>query len=42
MKELNVKKISAANVPVEAIPTLLDQEKIAFQPIETGKMREEL
>lgn len=34
MKELNVKKISAANVPVEAIPTLLDQEKIAFQPIE--------
>lgn len=35
MKELNVKKISAANVPVEAIPTLLDQEKIAFQPIET-------
>lgn len=35
MKELNVKKVSAANVPVEAIPALLDEEKIPFQPINT-------
>lgn len=35
MKELNVRKVSAANVPVEAIPALLNQEKIDFQPIAT-------
>ena len=33
MKELRIKKVSAANVPVEAIPSLLDQEKIGFNPI---------
>lgn len=35
MKDLNVKKVSAANIPVEAIPALLDEEKIAFQQIAT-------
>lgn len=35
MKELNVKKVSAAQVPVEAIPALLDEEKIDFQPLDT-------
>lgn len=35
MKELKVKKVSAANVPVEAIPALLDEEKVAFEPINT-------
>lgn len=35
MKDLNVKKVSAANIPVEAIPALLDEEKIAFQPVAT-------
>lgn len=33
MNELNVKKVSAACVPVEAVPALLDAEKIDFQPI---------
>ena len=32
MKELNVKKVSAANIPVESVPALLDEEKVAFQP----------
>ncbi|EJW90343.1 hypothetical protein EVA_21550 [gut metagenome] len=35
MKDLNVKKVSAAHIPVEAIPALLDEEKIAFQSIAT-------
>ena len=25
MKELNVKKVSAANIPVESVPALLDE-----------------
>lgn len=35
MKELKVKKVSAANLSVESVPALLDQEKVAFQPINT-------
>lgn len=35
MKDLNVKKVSAAHIPVQAIPALLDEEKIAFQRIAT-------
>lgn len=35
MKELNVKKISVANIPVESLHILLDEEKVAFQPINT-------
>ena len=35
MKELDVKKVSMANIPVEAVPALLDEEKVAFQPIST-------
>lgn len=35
MKELNVKKVSAASIPVESVPALLDEEKVAFQPINT-------
>lgn len=35
MKELRVKKVSVAGVPAEAIPALLDEEKIAFLPINT-------
>ena len=27
MKELDVKKVSMANIPVEAVPALLDEEK---------------
>ena len=26
-KELNVKKVSAANIPVESVPALLDEER---------------
>lgn len=33
MKELNVKKVSLANVAVENVPALLDKEKVAFEPI---------
>ena len=33
MKELNVKKVSVANIPVESVPALLDEEKVAFQPV---------
>lgn len=40
MNELTIKKISAANVPVEAIPALLDQEKIGFQPVDTVNWKE--
>lgn len=40
MKELKVKKVSAANVPVEAIPALLDEEKVAFQPLNTVNWEE--
>ena len=40
MKKLHVKKVSAANVPLEAIPALLDQEKIAFQSINTVNWKE--
>ena len=35
MKELNVKKVSVANIPVESVPALLDKEKVAFQPVNT-------
>ncbi len=35
MKELDVKKVSMANIPVEAVPALLDEEKVAFQPVNT-------
>ena len=35
MKELNVKKVSAANIPVESVPALMDEEKVAFQPVNT-------
>ncbi len=35
MKELNVKKVSALHVPVQAVPALLDQEKVAFQSVDT-------
>ena len=35
MKELNVKKVSLANVAVENVPALLDKEKVDFQPINT-------
>lgn len=35
MKELDVKKVSMANLSVEAVPALLDEEKVAFQPINT-------
>lgn len=40
MKELNVKKVSIANVPVENIPTLLDAEKIAFQSVDNANWKE--
>lgn len=30
MKELDVKKVSMANIPVEAVPALLDEEKWLF------------
>lgn len=33
MKQLEVNKISIANIPIEAIPALLDKEKVAFQEI---------
>ena len=29
MKELDVKKVSMANIPVESVPALLDEEKVA-------------
>ena len=35
MKELNVKKVSLANVAVENVPALLDKEKVNFQSINT-------
>lgn len=35
MKELDVKKVSMASIPVESVPALLDEEKVAFQPINT-------
>ena len=35
MKELNVKKVSVTNIPVESVPALLDEEKVAFQPVST-------
>ncbi len=40
MKEIYVKKISLKDVPVEAVPALLDTEKIAFIPIETVNWKE--
>ena len=33
MKQLNINKISIANIPVEAIPALLDKEKVPFEAI---------
>ena len=35
MKELNVKKVSLANVSVENVPALLDEEKVPFQSVNT-------
>lgn len=35
MKELSIKKVCAANVPVESVPALLDEEKVAFQLVNT-------
>ena len=35
MKELDVKKVSMANIPVESVPALLDEENVAFQPVNT-------
>ena len=35
MKELDVKKVSMANIPVEAVPALMYEEKVAFQPVNT-------
>lgn len=35
MKELIVKKVSMANVPVESVPALLDKERVDFQPVNT-------
>lgn len=35
MKELNVKKVSAANLSAESVPALLDKEGVAFQPLDT-------
>ena len=35
MKELNVKKVSVTNIPVESVPALMDEEKVAFQPVNT-------
>ena len=40
MKELYVKKINLKDVPVEAVPALLDAEKIAFIPINTVNWEE--
>ncbi len=41
MKHLEVNKISIANIPIEAIPTLLDKEKVAFQIIDQVNWKEE-
>ena len=40
MNELTIKRVSAERVPVEAIPALLDQEKIGFQPVATVNWEE--
>ena len=40
MNELTIKRVSAAHLPVEAIPALLDQEKIDFQPVATVNWEE--
>ena len=41
MKQLDVKKISIANIPVDAIPALLDKEKIAFQKLDEVNWKED-
>lgn len=41
MKHLEVNKISIANIPTEAIPALLDQEKVAFQEINEVNWKED-
>lgn len=41
MKQLDLKKISIANIPVEAIPALLDKEKIPFQILDEVNWKEE-
>ena len=41
MKQLDLKKISIANMPVEAIPALLDKEKVAFQVMDEVNWKEE-
>ncbi|MDO4162912.1 MAG: carbohydrate-binding family 9-like protein [Bacteroides sp.] len=40
MKELLVKKVSAAGLSVDSLPALFDEEKIAFQPIDTVNWEE--
>ena len=40
MNELTIKRVSAAHLPVEAIPALLDQEKRDFQPVATVNWEE--
>lgn len=40
MKELSVKKVSAENISVESVPALLDEEKVAFQPVNTANWAE--
>lgn len=40
MKELNVKKVSAANLSAESVPALLDEAGVAFQPLDTVNWEE--
>ena len=40
MKELNVKKVSAAAITAEAVPALLDKENVAFQSINSINWKE--
>ena len=41
MKQLDVNKVSIANIPVEAIPDLLDKEKITFHSLNEVNWKEE-
>ena len=41
MKQLDIKKVSIANIPVEAIPALLDKEKITFHDLNEVNWKEE-
>ena len=38
MKELNVKKVSVANIPVESVPAHKDEDNVAFHPENTVKL----